>query len=74
LYLVLRECFPVVASSSHTQQAEATTRVTPFDAAAIHVDPKNYDGSMWQWADDAKAPMVVGNTPSGNAVEQHQGH
>ena len=49
LYLVLRECCPVV------------------------VEPKNYDGSMWQWADDAKAPMVIGDTPSGNSVAQ-QGH
>ena len=45
----------------------------PDDGVAVQVEPKNYDGSMWQWADDAKAPMALGDTPSGSTVAEQQG-
>jgi 3-mercaptopyruvate sulfurtransferase SseA len=55
LYLVLRECFPptTIASSSYrNRKQEAAAGATTWPV--WQVLPKNYDGSMWQWADDAK--------------------
>ena len=52
LYLVLRECFSRGGAAGTPQW---------------QVQAKNYDGGMWQWADDESLPMVLGDTPAGDA-------